>query len=333
MISKAISTLQKSPPMSDHPNLIAAVHTPLTEQGDLNLPAIEPLAELLLESGAAGVFPGGTTGESLSLTTDERLALAKRWVDVCAGTDLKVIVHVGHNSLPDAKALAAQAEQIGSDAIAAMPPTYFRPETASDVVAFMKEVTMSAAGTPFYYYDIPSMTGVNVSMCEFVERSEGEIPTLAGIKYSHANFQQLQELLHLRPGNLDLLFGSDEVLLSAWVLGVRGAVGSTYNFLLPIFHQILADFDRGDLDAAREKQFRALQIVRILSSYGFLGASKALMGFMGVPLGPVRMPLNNLDGKQTDELLNALEPFADCFPRPLAASIKSATVSPEPSGR
>jgi N-acetylneuraminate lyase len=318
--------------MADRPNLIAAVHTPLTDRGDLNLTAVEPLAELLLQSGAAGVFPGGTTGESLSLTTDERLALAKRWVDVCAGTDLKVIVHVGHNSLPDAKALAAQAEQIGADAIAAMPPTYFRPESAADVVEFMKELTSSAPGTPFYYYDIPSMTGVNVSMCEFVERADDEIPTLAGIKYSHANFQQLQELLHLRPGKLDLLFGSDEVLLSAWVLGVRGAVGSTYNFLLPVFHRLLADFDRGDLESARENQFRALQIVRILMSYGFLGASKALMGLLGVPLGPVRMPLKNSDRGQMAELFNALEPFADCFPGPLALSSR-ATISTSSSAR
>jgi N-acetylneuraminate lyase len=313
--------------MTDQPNLIAAVHTPLTPEGDLNLSAVEPLAELLLESGAAGVFPAGTTGESLSLTTDERLSLAKRWVDVCAGTNLKVIVHVGHNSLPDAKTLAAQAEQIGADAIAAMPPNYFRPESAADVVEFMRELTAAAPATPFYYYDIPSMTGVNVSMCEFVALADDALPTLRGIKYSHANFQQLQELLHLRPGRLELLFGSDEVLLSAWILGVRGAVGSTYNFLLPLFHRLLEDYERGDFPSARDRQFRALRVVRILMEYGFLGASKALMGMLGVPLGPVRMPLRNPTAAQCRDLFEALQPYADCFPRPLISGAATSIVS------
>lgn len=297
-------------------NLIAAVHTPFDSNGDLNVSIVERQAELLLESGAAGVFPGGSTGESLSLTLDERFALAKQWVDVASGTGLKVIVHVGHNSIPEAVALARQAEQIGADAIAAMPPSYFKPETVADLIDCMAEIAATAPSMPFYYYDIPSMTNVRLSMVEFAERAADAVPTLAGIKYSHLDLAQLQELLRTRNGQLDLLFGSDQVLLSAWVLGVRGAVGSTYNFMLPLYRQMLDAFEGGRLDTAADKQFQSVQVVHRLMRDGFLGASKALMAMLGVDCGPIRKPLRNSTPAQLDRLYEDLQAF-EVFPRPL----------------
>ena len=303
--------------MHDRPKLIAAVHTPLNQQGELNIGAIEKQAEFLINAGAAGVFPGGTTGESLSLTTDERLALAKQWVDVCAGTKLKVIVHVGHNCLPDALALSRQAGEIGADGVAAMPPCYFKPNSVGEVVSFMGQLASAAPELPFYYYDIPPMTDVRISMCDFVTEARTAIPNLVGIKYSNTDLHQLQELLHHPAGVPEVLFGCDEVLLTAWVLGVRGAVGSTYNFLLLMFHQMLADFARGDVRAAKEHQYRALRFVRTLQPYGFLGASKLLMNLLGVDCGPVRAPLNNLTAEQQQELFAQLKPFAEFFSAPL----------------
>ncbi|MDB4680163.1 dihydrodipicolinate synthase family protein [Planctomycetaceae bacterium] len=94
--------------------LIAATHTPFDAQGEFNPSAVERQAEFLLKQNVAGVFPGGTTGESLSLSLQGRLALGKQWVDVAAGTDLEVILHVGANALPDAIALSQQAGQIGA---------------------------------------------------------------------------------------------------------------------------------------------------------------------------------------------------------------------------
>lgn len=296
--------------------LIAAVHTPFDAQGELNLACVESQAALLIESGVCGCFPGGTTGESLSLTVEERLALAKRWVDVAAGTDLKVIIHVGHNSLPAARALAAQAEELGADGIAAMPPNYFRPADADDTVAFMQELAAAAPGTPFYYYDIPSMTNVAISMTRFVDLAAEQIPTFKGIKYSNPDLVQLQELVHARGGALDLLFGCDEMLLAAWSLGIRGGVGSTYNFMMPVYHDLLDAYDAGDSETARAKQFQSVQVVGILKEYGFLGASKALVGMLGADCGPMRAPLKTLTAPQQQELYERLSAF-DVFPRPL----------------
>src|SRR5947209_17091760 len=97
--------------------LVAAPHTPLHADGSLNLAAIECQAQLLLETGVRGAFVCGTTGESHSLTVEERMQVAARWLQV-AGGRLPVVVHVGHNCLADARALAAHAQRIGADAIA-----------------------------------------------------------------------------------------------------------------------------------------------------------------------------------------------------------------------
>src|SRR5689334_4821596 len=105
--------------------LIAATHTPFHSDGSLNLAVVEAQAAHLLQHGITAAFIGGTTGESHSLTLDERRALAERWIEVTRGTKLKVIVHVGGNCLADARALATQAQKIGAAAISALAPSYF----------------------------------------------------------------------------------------------------------------------------------------------------------------------------------------------------------------
>src|SRR5947208_724615 len=143
-------------PMKLH-GLVAATHTPFHPDGGLNLAAVEKQAEHLLRDGVAAVFVGGTTGESHSLTVEERLALAKRWAEVVRGSGLRLVVHVGANCLADARALAAQAQEVRADAIAAVAPSYFKPRSVDVLVACCAEIACAAPAVPFYFYDIPSM--------------------------------------------------------------------------------------------------------------------------------------------------------------------------------
>src|SRR6187431_1246074 len=111
--------------------LIAAVHSPFHTDGSLNLTVVEKQAAHLLSNGILTAFICGTTGESHSLTLEERRALAARWMEVARGTLLKVIVHVGANCLADARALAVQAQQLGAFAISALAPSYFKPRSVT----------------------------------------------------------------------------------------------------------------------------------------------------------------------------------------------------------
>src|SRR5204863_5946098 len=138
------------------------------------------------------VFIGGTTGECSSLSLDERRALAQQWAEVARGTPMRVIVHVGSNSLADARDLAAQAQQLGALAIAAVAPTYFKPRSLDALIACAADIAAAAPETPFYYYDIPPLTGVNLSMPDFLALAPARIPTLAGIKFSNSDLMAFQ---------------------------------------------------------------------------------------------------------------------------------------------
>ena len=131
--------------------LIAATYTPLRSNGSLNLDRVPPLVEHLLGDGVGGLYVCGSTGEGVSLTGDERRAVAEAYTAAAAGR-VAVIVQVGHNSLAEARSLAEHAQQIGADAISATCPSYFKISTAELLVDCMAEAAAGAPDLPFYYY-------------------------------------------------------------------------------------------------------------------------------------------------------------------------------------
>lgn len=288
-------------------SLVAATHTPFRPDGSLHLPVVEKQAAHLLASGVRFAFIGGTTGESASLTVEERLALARRWMEVTQGTDLRVVVHVGANCLADARALAAQAGQLGAAAISALAPSYFKPRSLDLLIACCADIAAAAPATPFYYYDIPVLTGVSFPMTDFLAQAPARIPTLAGLKFTNPDLMAYQLCLRVAGGNWDLPFGVDEHFLGALAMGARGAVGSGYNFAAPIYLRLMKAFAAGDLAAARTEQFRGVQLVQLLAGHGYMGAAKAVMGMLGVEVGPPRLPNATLTPDQVRTLRNQLE--------------------------
>ena len=287
--------------------IIAATLTPFDRDGGLNLNMLEKQAAHLLANRVSGVFIGGTTGESHSLTLDERRRLAQRWFEVVRGAPLAVVVHVGSNCLADAKELAALAARLGAPAIAALAPSYFRPRDLTGLVDWCAQIAAAAPDTPFYFYDIPVMTHVTFSMPDFLAQAGPRIPNLAGLKFTNYDLMAYQYCLHADGDAFDILWGVDEFLLAALALGAQGMVGSTYNFATPIYLRLLAAFRRGDLESARREQFRSAQIVKLLAGFGYMGAAKAVMKMLGVDVGPARLPNNTLTRHQETHLRRELE--------------------------
>jgi N-acetylneuraminate lyase len=283
--------------------LIAPPTTPFQADGSLNLEVVERQAQFLVDTSVDGVFVGGSTGEGQSLSTDERMRSAVRWIEVAAETDLEVIIQVGHNSLPDAVALAEHAQRIGADSIAASSPCYFKPARVEELIDFLEPVAAAAGDLPFYFYEIPPLTQVALPMAEFLEKAKPRIPNLVGLKYSNIDLMQMQQCVRINDGEFEVLFGSDQQLLAAVALGACGAVGSTYNFAAPLYRRMLAAFDRGDHAEARELQAKSVEIVAIMARYSFLSACKVLLAELGIENGPVRAPLRNLTREQREELL------------------------------
>jgi len=287
--------------------LVAAPYTAFHADGSLNLAAIETQAASLMANDVTGAFVCGTTGEGISMTVAERLQVAERWRQV-AGSRLRIIVHVGHTSLGDARTLAAHAEKIGADGVSCLAPFFFKPSSSHHLALFCAEVAAAAPALPFYYYHIPSMTGVSLPAADFLRAAAPLIPNLAGVKFTFENLMDFAECLRLDGGRYDIVFGRDEILVAGLSLGARGGIGSTYNFMAPIFHEIIAAFEKGDLATAQARQAAANAIIQIFIRYGGLPAGKAIMKMIGLDCGPTRLPLRPLDEQQRVQLRSELEP-------------------------
>jgi N-acetylneuraminate lyase len=296
--------------------LVAAPHTPFAPDRSLDLRVVEHQARFFLDGGVNGVFIGGSTGEGPSLTLAERRELTRRWVEVSRGTSLGVLVHVGGNCLSDACELAAQAQQCGADAISTMAPYYFKPTSVAELIDFCAPLAAAAPELPFYYYDYPAMTGVRLPVTEFLLQARERIPTLAGAKCSNGDLTQLQHCLRAGDGAFNILLGCDELLLAGLALGVRGAVGTTFNVAAPLYQRIFTAFQEGNLAVAQAAQWQAARMVQILAGYGLVPASKAMMRMLGVDCGPVRPPLPNLTANELGALERKLVALAVLKPNP-----------------
>jgi N-acetylneuraminate lyase len=288
--------------------LCPATHTPFHGDGRLNLDVVERQAAHLLARKIDRVFIGGTTGESASLTVAERLALGDRWAAVARATGIKVVVHVGAQCLADAAELAAQAQRNQAGAVSMIAPSYFKPRTLDDLVASCAQVAAAAPGLPFYYYDIPAMTGIaGFPVDDFLRAAAPRIPNLAGVKYSNPDLGAYLLGKRLDGGKYDLPWGIDEYFLAALTMGAQGGVGSTYNFVPGPLQRMMAAFPQGDLATCQLEQDRMMQVIRIVARRGYMGCAKALMTHLGVPVGPARLPNGNPDAAGVKVMLGELD--------------------------
>jgi len=286
--------------------LVVATHSPFHDDGSLAPEVVPMQAAFLAANGIRTVFITGSTGESHSLTCAERLALYDAWANAAPEHGLRVIAHVGSNCIEDAKTLARRAEKLGFAAISALAPSYYKPGSLSGLIDCCAAIAAAAPTTPFYYYDIPALTGVTFPMERFLVDAPARIPTLAGIKFTNPDLVSYRRSL-AAAGRYDLPWGVDEMLLPALATGAKGGVGSTYNWAPELYRGIIAAHDRGDGEEAQRLQSCSIAMVDAIAATGFLGTAKALMGRLGVPVGPARLPLGNATAVPVDVLMEMVD--------------------------
>jgi len=285
---------------------VAAVFSPLHADGSIAPEVIATQAAFLARQSIATVFITGTTGECHSLTCDERLSFYDAWAPAARAHGLSVIAHVGGNSIEDAKTLARRAAALGFEATSALAPSYFKPDSVDALVDWCAEIAAAAPQLPFYYYDIPALTGVSLPIDRFLVAARSRIRNLAGVKGTNPDLVLYRRSLDVAGGQFDLPWGIDEALLAGLATGARGGVGSTYNFAPRLYVALRDAFNRGDFDEARRLQSQSIAMVDAIAATGYMGTAKALMTRLGVPLGPARPPLPNPTTAQVDALMAGL---------------------------
>lgn len=275
--------------------LIAAPFVPLNGDGEVNDDQIPAYYDLLVKNGVVGAFINGSTGEGVSLTQKEKTKVTAAWTSRNKQKKaLQVINLVGGTSYSECAENAQISAELGVDAIAILAPYYFKPANAGQLVEFCAKIAGTVPELPVYFYHIPVLTGCFVPMIDFLKEAVKAIPNLAGIKYTHEDFMDFLSCIHFENGRYDMLWGRDENLLSALILGAKGGVGSTYNYAAPLYLKLISAFDEGNLQEARKLQQLSIDMIRLLGKYGGIATGKAFMRYIGLECGEFRLPVKNM---------------------------------------
>lgn len=282
--------------------LIAAPFSPLNDKGELNLDIVPQYYQFLKQNGVTGAFINGSSGEGVSLTLAEKKSIAEAWAAATkSDPDFKVMAFLGGTCIADCVDLAIHAQQIGLYAVSFTGPYYFKPADVSKLAEACAIIAQAVPQMPFYYYHIPVLTGVNCAMFDLLKEIDGKIDNFAGIKYTHEDFMDFQTCMAYRDGKYDMLWGRDENMLSALVLGTRGAVGSTFNYAAPLYYEMMAAFNDRDFAAAVRYQQKSIDMIRLLGKYGGISVGKSYMKVAGVDCGVFRLPVKNMSADQFEK--------------------------------
>lgn len=289
--------------------ILNAVFTPMLGDGVINYNKIPDLFQHCINTGANGIFLNGTTGECMSLSVEERIKLVEAWAAYrkeINRDDFKIFVHVGSCNLYETAHMAEHAQSQGADGVAMVATFYFRPSSLEDLVEQCEYVASAAPNTPFYYYNIPFLTGVNFPLLSFLEMASRRIPNFAGLKNSFTDIVEYQHCIHFAKENYSLYWGTDEAFMMLYAAGNRQYVGSTYNYMGDIYRQMLAAHHNGDSKRVVQLEGEADAIYRVITQHNGISAGKEVMRLLGVDCGSVRKPLKPFTKAESETLLQKL---------------------------
>ncbi len=264
--------------------IFAALLTPFDKNYNLDEGGVKRLIEFNIENGIDGFYVGGSTGEGLLLTNEERKQLFKYASEANAGRKT-MVAHVGTISTLGAIDMARCAESLGYDAISAVAPFYYNfPKEA--VIKYYTDIAESTS-LPMIIYNFPSSSGYTLDTETAEEMFKNE--KFLGIKHTSQDLYQLQQFKTLSR-EIIVYNGFDEMLLAGLSMGADGGIGSTYNFLGRRFKELYESFKAGDIKKAEALQQEQNEIIKELTKYGVFQSEKAILRELGVDVGECRPP-------------------------------------------
>jgi N-acetylneuraminate lyase len=265
--------------------IMPAFLTAYTDDGEaLDTARVKKHAKYLADFGVHGLYVGGSTGEMVLCSVEERKALLEAVLEETAGR-CTVIAHVGCTGTRETLELARHAAKAGADAVSSVTPFYYAYRFP-EVKRFYEEIA-DAAGIPVIIYNIPARTGMTLNAAQLHELLS--IPGIAGMKFTSSDFFLLERLRTEHPEHV-FYNGSDEMLLSGLAAGADGGIGSTYNLMPDVYLSIYRNFRAGRIREAQADQSTANRVVEALIRYGAIGACKALLREAGHDCGFCRRP-------------------------------------------
>lgn len=276
--------------------VIPAFYACYDQNGNVSPEAVEQYTKWLVKKGVTGIYVGGSSGECIYQSVAERKQILEHAVKAAEGK-LTIIAHVACNNTKDSMELAAHAERLGVDAIAAIPPIYFKlPEHA--IASYWNDISSAALNTDFIIYNIPQLAGVALTPSLLREMLKN--PRVIGVKNSSMPTMDIQQFKYegTRGDREFVVFnGPDEQFISGLVIGADGGIGGTYSVMPELYLKLFELFKKGELETACELQHAINNIIyKLCSGKGNLYAmiKATLRQREALDLGGVRSPLANL---------------------------------------
>ena len=276
--------------LSKYKGIIPAFYACYDENGNISPEGVQALTKYFVEKGVKGVYVNGSSGECIYQSVEDKKIVLENVMKAAEGK-LTVIAHVACNNTKDSMELAAHAESLGVDAIAAIPPIYFRlPEHA--IAKYWNDISSAAPNTDFVIYNIPQLAGVALTMNLFAEMRKN--PNVIGVKNSSMPVQDIQMFKNAAGSDYIIFNGPDEQFMSGRVIGAEGGIGGTYGVMPELFLKIDEYVKAGEMEKAREIQYAANDVIyKMCSAHGNMyGVIKAILKINEkLELGGVREPL------------------------------------------
>lgn len=299
--------------------ILPALVTPFTDDGKaVNEERLRALVSRCIELGVHGVVPCGTTGEFVNLRIEEKKQVVDTVMDE-VNSKVSVVVGTGASGTDQALEMTRYAKDAGADAALIVTPFYLKPKDRGIYQHY--HTIANEVDLPVILYNIPQCTGVQLSW-QMVE-DLAQIPNIVGLKDSSGQLSYILAVLEKVRDKINVMCGHDEVVVAALAAGCSGAILASANVIPDIWVKIYNHVKRGELQKAREFQYKIQKMARIVAGSGAVG-TKAALKMMKVKVGPVRKPLSvggELTYEAREELRIELEKLGKIKPKPITFEI------------
>lgn len=276
--------------LDKYKGVIPAFYACYDDEGNISPERVRDLTKYFIEKGVKGLYVNGSSGECIYQSVEDKKIVLENVMKEAKGK-LTVIAHVACNNTADSKELAAHAESLGVDAIAAIPPIYFRlPEYA--IAEYWNDISSAAPNTDFVIYNIPQLAGVALTPSLFAEMRKN--PRVIGVKNSSMPVQDIQIFKQDAGEDYIIFNGPDEQFISGRLIGAEAGIGGTYGAMPDLFLKMDEHFRNGELDQAQKMQYDINKIIyKMVSGHGNMYAviKAILRENENLDIGSVRKPL------------------------------------------
>lgn len=281
--------------------IITAMVTPFDANGEIDFPATKKLVEHLIANGSDGLVVAGTTGESPTLSTEEKVQLFKFVVETANGR-IPIIAGTGSNNTRASISLTKQAEDVGVDAIMLVTPYYNKPSQEGMFQHF--QAIAASTRLPIMLYNIPGRSVVNLSVDTVVRLSQ--IDNIVSIKEASGNLDAAAEIIERTDDSFTLYSGDDSLTLPILSIGGNGIVSVAAHIIGNEMKDMITNFRNGNNAAAAAAHRKLLPVMNALFAAPNPVPVKTALNLSGVEVGGVRLPMIPLNEQETLTLRQAL---------------------------